>query len=414
MRGFCAMVMVFVWGSLSAQHLDEGFYQREEGSSVHLSLYGGYASDHLGNAFLKEFAFSEVLTRGRIDEQRSRLKGTTLIGGDYRFSFNADIRLKEGPWSFLFLMSDVAHFGGRIQDDAFAMAFYGNKGFAGGTAELGGSSVHLLRYQKVGMGARWQDVDRSAALVVSFVNGQQLLDASLERANIYTSDIGDTLRADVIARWRMTDSTANVFSAPNGGGFAIDFSFSERFDALDSRWDLSIDVRDLGWIQWHPGGEVWDVDTVIEFTGVDVGEVSDLGSFYTLESTMNDSISAMVDAWRSSATHESYLPGWLQVRLRQSKQTGIEFGMGVAGRWATEALTYAWLESGYRFNERWLVGAEIGYGGFGKTQVGVSGEFQTGRTSARIRVSNLEGLILPVSSAGLTASIGLSIRLNEL
>ena len=397
--------------ALQAQHLDAAFLPREGNGAVSLSGYGGFASDGVGNAFLGDLLFEDVLASDRIDDQVGRLNGTTLLGGDYRSVLHASLSLKASPWSLRVNFGDVGHLSTRFGEDLFGLVFKGNKSFAGSTADLSEGSFQWTRYQKLGFGAGWQDVANAFAVDLSFINGQQHVAAELDRATLYTSENGDTLRADVNARLGATDSAGGSFAAHNGGGFGVDMFFARRFAALQSDWEVQVQVRDLGWVQWHPGGEVWNIDTIIEFTGIEVNDFSQFGENNTFGADLNDSVSAATSGWKGGGTQESYLPGWAQFSIRQRVDKGVEMGMGVVWRWATQAKTYAWLESAYRFNEHWVAGAELGYGGFGKVQVGLGGAYVTKSLMVRLRLANLDALIAPAPGGGATVSVGIQYRL---
>ncbi|NQV52001.1 MAG: hypothetical protein HQ500_02400 [Flavobacteriales bacterium] len=400
-------------GALQAQHLDASFLPKEGKMSVSLSGYGGFASDGIGNAFVGDLLFDDVLDADRIDDQIGRLEGSTVLGGDYRSELHASLSLKASPWSLRLNFGDVGHLSARFGEDLFGLVFKGNKSFAGSTAELSESSFQWMRYQKLGFGAAWHDVATAIAMDLSFINGQQMVSADLDRGELYTSEIGDTLRADVNARLGATDSTGGTFAAHNGGGFGVDMFFSRRFAAFQSDWEIQVQVRDLGWVQWHPGGEVWNIDTIIEFTGIEVNDLSQFGKNNTYGADLSDSVSAATSGWKGRGTQESYLPGWAQFSVRQRVDKGVEMGMGVVWRWATQAKTYAWLESAYRFNEHWVAGAELGYGGFGKVQVGLGAEYTANALSASVRIMNAQALIIPTSSGGLGASIGVRYRFGK-
>lgn len=409
MKRLIIIGLLILGNTLQAQHLDAAFLPREGRGSVRLSSYGGFASDGIGNAFVGDLLFDDVLAADRIDDQVGRLEGSTLFGGDYRSELHASLTLKASPWSFRVNLGDVGHLSTRFGEDLFGLVFKGNRSFAGSTATLSEGSFKWTRYQKLGIGVGWQDVATAFAVDLSFINGQQHITAELDRATLYTSEIGDTLRADVNARFGATDSTGGTFAAHNGGGVGLDMSFERCFAALQSDWEVQVQVRDLGWVQWHPGGEVWNIDTIIEFTGIEVNDFSQFGENNTFGADLNDSVSAATSAWKGGGTQESYLPGWAQFTVRQRVDKGVEMGMGVVWRWATQAKTYAWLESAYRFNENWLAGAELGYGGFGKVQVGLGAEYTANALSASLRIMNAQGLIVS-SSGGLGASLGVLYR----
>ena len=80
----------------------------------------------------------------------------------------------------------------------------------------------MILFQKFGLGLGVHGKSGQLRVIVSAVNGSQYFGFDIERGTLYTSSLGDTLRADVNASMSLSDTSDRGFGTQDGGGFSID------------------------------------------------------------------------------------------------------------------------------------------------------------------------------------------------
>ncbi len=132
-------------------------------------------------------------------------------------------------------MWSLAHhdvFGIRFTEDAFRLAFFGNKAYEGTTATLDGSAHERQRFQTVAFGI--QDARTGSFLQLEVVNGQYLNASDLEEASLRTAAQGIELDARVNGTYWQNDTAGSAaFGRSNGWGLAVSGRWAVGDDAFD-------------------------------------------------------------------------------------------------------------------------------------------------------------------------------------
>lgn len=367
----------------------------------------GVASGSFTNDFAYNLMLDDVLDDTRVTDQAERLSPSeNTAGGDYELALVAKLGVKQGPHSVLLRLSDAGHADIDISRKAFELAMYGNKRYAGDTVELSPMDMRVWRYQQVGIGWAFEPRPGLAFHVMgNYVNGEQLLEVALDRMWLYTSPMGDTLSWDVKGSSVQSD-TGNVgFARPNGSGFCIDMGADWAFDAVGSGWELGVELRNAGIVQWSPRSVHFEADSAIEFTGIIIGDLRTVEEQFS-DGVLADSLEAGVESTFHKGVVNRLMPGWLQVELMQQKDRGTEAGMGMTVRWKSNYTPYGWITAGYRFNGHIATHAEFGYGGYGAFQCAVQAVFDYKRFSALARIGNLESFVVPARFGGGAGMVG--------
>ena len=401
------MLSGMAWVS-SAQRLDRSMWMGVERNAADLSIHLGAVGSGLTTSFASALLTQDFLEREAIQVQRDKLRTINSAGFDYRADVLGVAQLKDG-WAVTAGVTDVAHASTEFSDDAFRLLFEGNAAYRGLELDLSSSSFQYLRYQKFSVGLMRNNLKSSMGFRLSLINGQQWINANAERAKLSTSDWGDTLGLDLIGQWQQSGLDEGYLGAQNGAGVGLDLFLSHDWVTEEGTWRAFIDVRDLGWIQWFPGSQEYQVDTVVTFYGVEVNDFE--GN--AVGAGLGDSLDRAFLGWRNTGVINTWTPSWIQCSVKQERDKGFEFGLGATWRPFTVAKTYGWMLAGYQFNQKWYAGSEIGYGGFGRMQVAIEGMFHTRSVSARLRWANMEGLIFSDRLGGMMITAGIQYQFGS-
>ncbi|MCB0768135.1 MAG: hypothetical protein KDB95_13080 [Flavobacteriales bacterium] len=248
--------------------------------------------------------------------------------------------------------------------DQFDLAFFGNAAFEGLTASLSPSGYEQIRYETVGAGVQHT---KGSYLRFDLVRGLSLAAVNVDYASLYTGEDGQVIRSSLLGDYVASDTAGYDLSRTNGLGAAISgrWSFTTR-PAEKTRF--SIGVEDLGLVAWNERSVAISKDTLIRYEGLRVYDLFALDAVIVNESTVLDTFGLRYDHgsvtrllpfrvfadvvvpvsedWRLSVLAEHrHLPGYLPQLTAQ--------GSRVIGR-------------------RTMLGAALGYGGFGGLRAGLS------------------------------------------
>ena len=412
-----AILILSVASRLSAQRIDAPLYLQHEDSraSVGLQVHGSVASDGLNNRFLSGLLLSDQLDSNQISEQSDALNDNDRmrVGGDYYYELIGRYQIGEGPHSVLFNIGDMGHADSRLSKSVFDLVMRGNASSRGDTVYIDNNFLQFMRYQKVGIGWKYAPTHAmSYSVMASFVNGEAFGRFELDRASLYTSNLGDTLDIDARGVGYLSD-TGNVgFAKHNGAGMVLDLGFVHQFESMDRTWTFTATVRDIGFIQWQSKTEQYPIDTAITFTGIAIGEVSSVETSLDQNALEDSLVNGLTNDFSRGKVNQ-VVPGWLQLEVHQQADKGIVFGGGLTARWMANYRTYGWLNVGYAFTPSLQIESEIGYGGYGKLQVGMHARFTSDRVNCYARVGNLESWVLQDQFGGMSGAFGVQMNVGK-
>ena len=149
----------------------------------------------LSNSLSNKFVYA-VFTNKFID---NNLKKTNAISNannyfnsiNFQLYYKSHFKNKSGL-GYLISLSDHYYTNIRFSRDYFNFLFYGNKEFAGKTADLSGFKLNFIKYQKLRFGlsiSKWDIL--SIFLSAAMVRGLRNLRVEFNNAGIYTEQTGE-------------------------------------------------------------------------------------------------------------------------------------------------------------------------------------------------------------------------------
>jgi hypothetical protein len=306
-----------------------------------------------------------------------------------------------GRWRPAAVLSTRDVMGMRFAPDLYRIAFFGNAPYAGREARSGPWNFTRTRYQSLGFGM--EHTASRSFIRADVLLGQSFAQARVERADLFTGEDGEVLRADLKGEYLLSDTAGSGFGRNNGAGMAV--SGTWNFTPDGSRSTVDIGVEHFGFIRWNANGLRASRDTVIEFSGFTAASIADLGD--ALRGTENLLDSFGLAPVRGAFT--TFTP--FRVHARWTRP--------LASLWSVQAEVQQVNVPGYvprvllgtyrvSPNGRWMYTTALMYGGFGGAQWMVGGRVRVAPwLYVETATPNMPGFLL-----GRTRGMGLSFRIT--
>ncbi len=305
------------------------------------SALGYLNSNTINNDFVKSFYYGDSIDADMKLGATTKLISANQLGGMSRIGFTYSYHSLNGVNKpvFSFSVYDRSHLDMKFTDDLFNTIFYGNKMFAGQTAELGNFSIDFLRYQQVRFGWGWKGdaTHGSYGFAFSLLSGEQNISVKMPKADLFTADDGTYIDLDIDMTVDMTDTSRKNFFAQNGSGASIDFYYEMPYVFWNKPGRIRFDVKDLGAIRWNSNSMHYAADSSYHYEGIAVDDL------FNLDSTVSPlNIDNVIDE-NTTFTKKQYttrIPGMLDVHTRSMYGKQIAFEKGFTWRFNTSAKLY--------------------------------------------------------------------------
>ncbi|HTL80742.1 MAG TPA: DUF5723 family protein [Bacteroidia bacterium] len=361
------------------------------------------ASDGLSNAFLQHFYTGGFIDSSEKQREEAHLLPTNRFGAYSGLSVAYSWKNKADTirWEFTLAYRDRQSIFGSFTNDAFKLAFEGNRPFLGSTADISGTKMTLLHWQQMQFEAKYFSADMRSEMVfgVSFLNGQQFQEANIRTGKLFTQSDGTMLDATVDASYYSSDTLTKGFGSRNGAGNCFNFRFSTILGDTAARFhsQLMFSVQDLGYIRWNPHSQIYSVDTSTQFRGVDASDIvlnpDNISGIPSSDSLIGEPKNGQVI---------SFLP--IGIRARYILLTPFQWWAGVEARiWSyTGASTQYTMFGGWRTKDfKWSFSGGASYGGFGVLQFPLQVSYSPCKNFAMsLGTLNAGGYIVPKKMHG--------------
>ncbi len=219
---------------------------------VDITSNSHYASNSINNSF-----FDALLTNNYIDNDlkaSNNIKALNYFGSEsfsnISYYFVPDTFICCNDFGFKFDLSNVSRINARLTDDLFNLTFYGNKMFAGETADFTDSFFQSTTYQKFSVGLFKQTYNEGNNLTyyigASIINGQENKYLSLYKSNLFTEETGEYIDFNMQMNYYYSNEGKTDFLENNGIGGAI--SFAVVYEDTEKDYIINLSIEDLGYI----------------------------------------------------------------------------------------------------------------------------------------------------------------------
>ena len=403
------LILAFPLFSFSQEKKDsinEHYLEVEAAGSFYLN------SNALTTEFVNKFLYGGYIGNDVKDSVSDKLTYINRVGGDMDYgisvSWKPDSLFHKKDLSMTFSLKDRFHYDAGFSHDFFKVAMYGNKMFAGTSADLGNFSLNLLRYQQARVGFEWEGdtAHGSHGVSVSFLKGEKNLMIDAGRALLTTSADGSNIDLDLAMKMRQTDPSHMGPGAFNGYGFSTDLFYEFPYVTWYNAGLLRFEVNDLGFIRWNTNSLYYHADSLYHYDGVQIDNILDLKS-HTLPSGNPDSIKKH-NVHYGNEPYTTILPAIFTVNATTyiGKKFIIEKGMRF--RMKSNCKPYYYGTFSWYVTKRFMTAYTIAYGGYGNFNAGLELEYNFPKDwHIHIDSYYITGYLIPkyCSAQGISASL---------
>lgn len=153
--------------------------------------------------------------------------------------------------------------------DAYILTLYGNKSFAGKTANMDGTHFYSIVYQDCKAGLTKQ-IGKNINVYggIELVKGHKYYDFNFEKLSVFTEETGEYINLRIKGQVRTTDTITQKLSAINGTGYAA--VMGGNWQNKKKTIGITIELNDIGAVNWKRKMHTIPVDTGFTFDGIEL------------------------------------------------------------------------------------------------------------------------------------------------
>jgi len=373
---------------------------------------GSYNSNCISNEFVNKFYKGGYISNELKDGIRNNLKNKNRFGADINYSiygsFKLDSLFPKKELTMFVALKNREHFDTRFSKDFYNLAFYGNSPFAGKTLSLNDFNINLIRYQQLQLGIFSSKLDSAArwGIGVSFLKGEQYLSMYAKKAELFTSDDGQYIDFDSDIYAAISDTNNSGLGAFNGFGASADIYFEAPFQTKFGKSKIKASVSDVGFIKFNKETITVHQDSLFHYAGIYINNIYDLqdSAFSILNQDIIINGIVQMKKQKGFAT----LPATLNVSFETRFNKYFRLHEGVRYVYNANYSLLVYLRGDFYIKPNIMLSTVAAYGGYGKFNYGLNMHAQFGKLSVIAGTNNIEGLIVPKKTNGLSAFTGLS------
>lgn len=415
MKKSIAHTLLFIFSGLSFAHsaVIDSLKKKQKKYEIELSGDYFFNSTAVTNQFINTFHASKFIDNTTKDNVVKKLKYNNRFGTDVNtgitFTASPDSFMHRKNVSWSISMRDRQHTDGIFSRDFFKTVSYGNKIFAGQTADLSNLSIHKLHYQQLQLSFIFEgdSSSHSYGWGISLLNGQQWLNVDVDRADLFTSADGKYIDLELSANAHISDTANKKFPAHNGSGISFDGFYEIPFVTWNNVGVLSIEMFDLGFISWNKNSMSNHLDSNYHYQGIEIDNLFILGGTI-LPQYNKDSVSAKNIKLKKESDF-SYTPAIFRVRTSTEYGKKFIFEKGISYRINANSRPYYFLGLTYKICRQFEITGNASYGGYGNFNFGLELDWSFLKYyKFHIDTNYLNGFISPAKITGQGAAVSLS------
>jgi hypothetical protein len=356
-----------------AQH-DSIVIQKNNEQTVEFYGDAFLASNAIMNDFILAFYKGKFIGNDLKDNTTERLLRSNRLGGATKIGLTYSYHSLSGKNKPIFSFSffDRENLDVKFSDDLFHAVFYGNKSFAGETAQLGNFQLNFLRYQQFRFGWKWKGDATHGSFGFSFslLSGERNTFIKADKADLYTSPDGQYIDLALAMQMQQTDTAHKNYFAQNGMGLSADFFYEMPYLVWNKPGKIIFEMNDFGFIRWNSNSMTHSVDSSFHYEGVNVNDILHTNGGTIPKLNIDSVINKNTLFERKQYT--TNLPFYFNIRTRTwyGKQFSLE--KGISFLFNSSAKPYYFLKLHFSTKKQ---NAEfsyiVGYGGYGSFNAGV-------------------------------------------
>jgi hypothetical protein len=282
-----------------------------------------------------------------------------------------DTILNKTGYSFVAGIQYNEHIDMQFSKDLFNLAFFGNKLFAGKTAEAGNFSFNQLRYQEFFVGY-FKQTEKFGRILnegfnISFVKGEKHAAIKVPEANIFTQQDGKEISLSMQYEYTSSDTAKKGITSFNGWGISSDYFTEIPIGDCDK---MRFEFTDLGFIFWNNKSFTVSADTSFTFNGLKIDNI------LNWQDSVNTSISSdsLVNKFSNKVEYESYaisLPTSIHFYYLKNFNDKVMIKGGAMMRFFSNYKPLLYTKFEYFPSSSLCLNWRFAYGGYGKLTFGM-------------------------------------------
>lgn|GEM_PF-1918348 len=359
------------------------------------------------NSYLNSKFLDAEIKDGSLEKMKDKNSlGSELNAGIY-YRYGSKKSTDSCRVSHFFSLKERTHFTTKFPKDLFELYFYGNKPFAGTTADLSDFRYRSIQYQQLQFGIMHQttkgEKEFGYAVSVAAINGENFIDIKTTNGSLYTDADAQYVDMNLHLESKQSDSTHKSFGSSNGLGASLDFEFHY---GIKNKYNIRFCANDMGMISWNKKSFAFEVDTNYHFEGVVVNNLFD--SLYLDLKSETDFKEGFKENKESKSTTTA-LPFRFNVSYERTlTPEKFTIALGAEYIFNSDFKPQISLTTNYFISRRFHAGIFLLYGGFGGFHGGVHFDKDFGKGFIlSAGTAYLDGYIFSSSSAGQGAYAGI-------
>lgn len=385
---FIAIVFLLNYNCLAQQYMQKEYDTASLRSHISIEGVGMYGATSLQNDMLSKLIFGGAISDADI---ASNLENHSTVN---RFGFDVSSRLEyqnfnhliKGKYGWM-LQIEHSFLGSMLYaKDLFQLTFQGNSNFDNGIAEVSGTSVFALGFQKFGFG--FVDHKSKSSIALNYYNVSNYFSLSADKFLMNQAD--DFSSIGIEAKGGYETSSKKEFM--KGYGVGIDFDFRIPLNVSDEKeMIIQFTGKNIGFVNYSKGITSYFVDSTYNYNGLQFnqlyGDASLFNGDFKLEDTLN-----ITEAFSNKL---SRLPGFIEISKMIDNTSDLKlqsyFGVRIARLEGFAPLMY--IGGQYKFDKIFKVGSHLTVGGYAKPSVGINLRANFKKVDIGLSTNNVYGSI---------------------
>jgi len=263
---------------------DYGHIEDSSNSKIGLWFETNFNSNVLNNSVYYNAIFQTGITRNSMKNMETRALGRNVAGTqETERLYYSWLSKKSNDSSKLIHTVNVSSrraVNVQFGKDAFLLAGFGNKRFAGQTAYLNNMKLNLIQFTQIQYGIIKEQKNKiSYGAGVAFLMGNRYGNYYLNNTSLYTSDIGDSVSGTISGHLISSDTSSKNIYDLNGYGASIDAFISIPVNWLkknNEQGSLKFELNEFGLISWKNTLR-YNLNGQLDWAGIQVPSITEIG-----------------------------------------------------------------------------------------------------------------------------------------
>lgn len=349
--------------------------------------------DATGTSMKKEFA-NTLAFGGYID---SEMKDRTLKShrannrfgvfgsGEVSYVSGTGNLFESGKYSWL--VKGGYYVAGNVNytKDAFKLSFYGNSYLGADTANLTGTRISGMQFQKAGFGLVHKKTGSS--LTLNVVNVQNQWSGYIRTGKMSQDENVDSISLRL--NGDMTYSSGKEFS--KGLGFAVDFDFYLKVPWLKDSATFQFTVQNLGAAYMFESQTQYNADSTYRYSGFTLDQIQNSGNLFGDDFSLLDSLNVEKKEVKRWVMIPAYIQIMKLVDLESAKKLQSFFGIRFYPTIGIVPTGFVGLF--YRFVPRISISANAAFGGSSIVRGGLMLGYHGKKIGVQLGTDDMYGLV---------------------